>query len=341
MNTPSLVQRLLLTAGLAAAVLGSALVTVSPAGADPPKPGQRAATPTPIPGAGPLTLPRDPKPVTTSAPAAPLTLDRVDITEVGGAQATLVVRGSDPTIMSYTLRRVDGAGDSTAGLPSSTYLAEHRAGLSNLKSNTTYEVAVYATNAAGQNAIATKRFTTSKQRVRVTLREINITDDGDWIGDGDPTWFLRLEWAGGKTGGCYPNNGNICETGSHGEGRIFPRNYRGQFLSWTFAEENFDTMPVAFKLSAAAQEYDLVPILPNALNCINLTGQCGYGSDLSYVTETWQVPAGREWASTPVSVHAYDGGKGFDSTMTFTFELFHDNLSYPSARNTPQSTWAE
>lgn len=34
--------------------------------------------------------------------------------------------------------------------------------------------------------------------------------------------------------------------------------------------------------------------------------------------------------------HNRNAGTGL---MTFTFELFHDNLSYPSQRNAPSSTW--
>jgi hypothetical protein len=153
---------------------------------------------------------------------------------------------------------------------------------------------------------------------------------------------VLLTWAGGQTGGCYPNNGNICETGSHGAGRIFPRNYGGQFLSWIFAEENFDTKPTAFKIGAAGNEHDIIPSLSHAGDCFFGDLECGvYGGEESpLATKEWRVPAGQEWASTPMYLDASNGSQGFHSTMTFTFELFHDNLSYPSARNKPQSTWA-
>ncbi|MGH2586834.1 MAG: hypothetical protein ACRDJE_18105 [Dehalococcoidia bacterium] len=149
---------------------------------------------------------------------------------------------------------------------------------------------------------------------------------------------MGLTWAGGKTGGCYPNNGELCETGSHSEGRILPRNFQDQFLSWTFAGENFDTKPTAFTLTTGAEEYDLVPVLSGVLEALQDGG--GFDSPGLQSVE-WQVLAGRDFASTPVLVDANDATQGFASTMAFTFEVFHDNLSYPSARNMPQSTWAE
>ena len=272
----------------------------------------------------------------TSFTTAPLVLGLT--VQALGTEATVRFTTAESASATVAYQPTGGAGG--GGQAQSSYGTTHEVKLTGLTSNTQYEVTVTA-ETTGRKYTSQTRFTTSKQRVRVTLREINVTKDGDWFGDGDPTWFLRLEWAGGQTGGCYPNNGNICETGSHGEGRFVPKNYLGQPLMWLFAEENFDTMPTTFKLSAAAQEYDIIPILPNALNCINLSGACSYDTDLSYYTSTWRVPAGQDWASTPVSLYAHDGGKGFDSTMVFTFELFHDNLSYPSARNMPQSTWAQ
>jgi len=330
------IRRTLAGAALALGVLTTAALSGPTAGADPPKPGGgRTATPTPV--GGPLILPAPPNPVTTAAPATPLTFDRFEITEVGGTQATLNVRGSTPTIMHYTLRRVDGAEDGTASLPGGVYLGEHRVGLPKLQSNTTYEVAVYVINADGQQTTASKRFTTLKQRVRVTLREINITDDGDsWLtGDGEPSWLVGLEWAGGKTGGCYPNNGAFCETGSHGEGRFVPRNYLGQPLMWLFAEENFDSMPTAFTISASGTEYDIIPIG----NLVNHIQNGGFASPPDTTPFEWQVPARQEWASSPATLDASRAAAGFRSTMAFTFELFHDNLSYPAARNAPQSSW--
>ena len=324
-NLRSCIKRLLLTTGLAVAVVGAVLVTVLPAGADPQNP-----------GAGPLTLPAPSMPV---GPApAPLTLDRFAIIEVGGTAATLDVAASAPSIFSYTIRRVDGRvhddRSGTAGLPTSGYQGEYRVRLLSLQSNTTYEVAVYATNGDGQTS-ATTRFTTPKQRVRVTLREINITEDGDsfWM-NGEPSWQAGLEWAGGTAGGCYPNNGNICETGSHSEGRIFPKNYLGQPLMWLFAEENFDRMPDAFTLTVEGNEYDLVPLGP-LVDIIEHGPRFGSPS----APFEWQVPARQEWASTPAFLTASKVSQGFQSTMAFTFELFYDNLSYTSARNMPQSTW--
>ena len=73
------------------------------------------------------------------------------------------------------------------------------------------------------------------------------------------------------------------------------------------------------------------------LECIR-QGACPFGGDDSPTT-SWRVPQGVEWASTPTSLRVADLGAGWDSTVVFTFELFHDNLSYPADRNTPSSTW--
>jgi hypothetical protein len=266
-------------------------------------------------------------------------------TTAGGQMAA---QGQGPNDALWGIKRPSTAPSTTApvgqseGAPLGGYATTHQRKLTGLQSNTAYEVTVTALTQSNQLHTATTRFTTARQRVRVTLREITITEDGDifWM-NGEPMWLVRLTWADGKTGACYPNNGNICETGDHGEGRIFPKNYLGQPLTWLFAEENFDTMPAAFSISAKGEEYDFVPALSKLAECF--VGACSTGegsNEGTYSTKSWQVPAGREWASTPIAVDADDSQQEFRSTLAFTFELFHDNLSYPAARNTPQTTWA-
>jgi hypothetical protein len=165
--------------------------------------------------------------------------------------------------------------------------------------------------------------------VRVTLSEINIERDGDTIGDGEPRWKAYLKWgADGPVDGCYPNG---CEFGSYGDGRIVPKNSQGQVLSWTFAEENFDRKPNSFQLDVWAEEDDP-----------DLAASAGGDPFANGADLTWTVPQGEERASRPFHVRADKSstlGQDFKSEMTFTFEVFHDNLSYPSARNLPQSTW--
>ena len=322
----SCIKRILLAGGLILGVLATAALSGPAARADAPKPAA-SRTPTPAPASA----------TPTAAPGFAGPLPQMTAVEVRalGTEATLSFITTQPSAVTIDYQP---AGGPTAGgqSPVQGYATTHERRLAGLRSNTTYDVTVTATTKSGEKHTAQTRFTTSKQRVRITLREINITEDGDGFlsGDGEPSWLTRLEWAGGKTGGCYPNNGAFCETGSYGEGRIFPRNYLGQFLSWTFAEENFDRMPAAFTLSVKGEEYDIVPVLGKVVDLFQPASGFESGSF------AWQVPAGQEWASTPAFLDAGNGSQGFKSTMAFTFELFHDNLSYPSARNMPQSTWA-
>jgi hypothetical protein len=322
MNSPTSIQRLLLAAGLALATL------------------------TPAAFAG----------ESSSAQAAPISPLKVQAT---GTEATITFTTAEPAYITNIHKPVNApaAANPTpaTGRPTPaqivdaqffgvrTYATAHELKLAGLKSNTTYDATITAETKAGQKHTASTRFTTSKQRVRVTLREINITADGDSFvkGDGEPTWYLRLLWKGGSAGGCFPTT---CNPRSYGEGRIFPRNPQGQFLSWTFAEENFDTMPTAFTIMAGGTEDDLPGSIDidwgEAFECVFGDTCAPPNSELSFSYEGWQVPVGRDVASTPVTVNTDNLGKGFRSTMAFTFELFHDNLSYPSARNRPQSTWA-
>jgi hypothetical protein len=319
----SYIKRILLAVVFTAAVIATG-EGGSTAGADParPNPG-RTSTPTPASGfVGPIP--------------------QIGAFEVNllGEEAIPTFVTTQPATATVTYRPASGPGGGQ--LPAQDSATTHERKLTGLRSYSAYDVIVTAETPAGQKYTAQARFTTARQRVRVTLREINITDDGDGFlsGDGEQSWEVLVTWAGGKASGCYPNNGAFCETGSHGEGRIFPKSYRGQFLSWIFAEENFDTMPAAFKIGAAGNEHDDIPILSHAVDCFSSSVDCGaYGGASSpQATTEWRVPAGQDWASTPVFLDASNGG--FQSTMTFTFDLFHDNLSYPSARNRPQSTWS-
>jgi hypothetical protein len=213
-----------------------------------------------------------------------------------------------------------------------------------LKSNTTYTVSLTATTPDGRTATAQQTFTTLKLRVRVALREIDIEDDGDWIGDGEPMWTVKLDWNGGAAATCWPNtssagSGGICQAGSYGEGRFFPRNYLHDFLGWTFAEENFDAFPTKLAIQADAVEEDFIPVLPTVAQFIQdclLHLPCGFQSR---PLDEWAVPYDKEWSSTTLRVRGNDDVNSFKSVMVFTFETFHDNLSYPSARNQPSSTW--
>lgn len=306
----------------------------------------------------------------TTAAAPPLTLEPVEIS-VGGHEVTVQVRASEEVAFSHSLTRTGtvapagtaalvnpirrpldgvraplGAGGPIADpVREPVYTAASKFKLTGLSSNTTYTLFVRATNRAGQQVTVQQTFTTLKQRVRVTLREIKITDDGDWFGDGEPGWIVKLDWSRGSVAGCFPNTdvgfGGVCQTGSYGEGRIFPRNNRGDSLAWIFAEENFDTMPAEFTLDATAKEEDWFPVV-SALatlleDCLGDGVGCGFSNTVG--SPSWKAPQGVEWASTPAIVAASDHGTGFESTLMFTFELFHDNLSYPSARNAPSSTW--
>jgi hypothetical protein len=261
-----------------------------------------------------------------------------------GTEATVSFTSSEPVAATITYQPSAGTGQPTVQA-SNTYTTAHETTLTGLTSNTQYQVSVAAETRAGQRTNGSANFYTAKQRVRVTLREIDITKDGDaWWSNGEPSWLVGLGWAGGETAGCFPNNGNVCETGSYGEGRFVPRNYLGQPLMWLFAEENFDAMPSVFNISADAEESDLdvINYIGRTFECIGrfftIKYACGTFGSPNTSTE-WRVPVGQEFASTPITVTANDSDE-FLSTMAFTFELFYDQLSYPAARNTPQSTWA-
>ncbi|HZQ35205.1 MAG TPA: hypothetical protein VFD32_04680 [Dehalococcoidia bacterium] len=238
----------------------------------------------------------------------------------------------------------DGAIHPGFVLAPSSYVTTHAYSVANLTANTGYTLTVEAATLDGQRATTSASFTTLKRRVRVTLREIDISDDGDLIGDGEPLWLIALNYKSatggeGAVGACYPlPPGSICEAGSYGEGRFFPRAGDGQFLAWTFAEENFDQFPDTFNLSVEAHEDDFIPftgaLVDMLQNC--LANGCSFTAAIDGL---WPVPQDVEWASTAASIKGDDPVGGLHSTLVFTYELFHDNLSYPAERNAPSSTW--
>jgi hypothetical protein len=195
--------------------------------------------------------------------------------------------------------------------PPADYRKEHTIRLTGLQSNTTYEVTVNAGTPDGRSAVARETFKTLPARVRVTLEEINVEDDGDGIfrGDGDPRWEMDLT-LGGKL--CYPIK---CGTfGNHGEGRFVPRDPAGNRLTWQLFEEVFQGLPDTLTISVKAEEDD------GAIS--------GSPSQISTQTATWRVPRGVESASSRVQVRGDQASRDFRSVLTFTFELFHDSTPY-------------
>jgi len=326
---------------LALAVLATGLLGVPAAGAD--------ATPPRTAAAGPLTLSIAVQPFGTKA-TAKVTTSLPTVLK----SSTRAVSAAPATSLSQQVTSAADAGVAPHGGPitskyilsPASYVTAHDYTLASLTSNTHYELTVVATTQDGATATGTATFTTLKQRVRVTLREINITDDGDWLGDGEPLWGIGLDWkrgdgaGAGAVGACFPLAVALCKPGGYSEGRIFPRNSAGQFLAWTFAEENFDRVPDTFHLGVEAHEDDAIPgvgALADFLQECNPVSGCGFRAEVD--TSSWTVPPGVEWASTTATLKADDRIGGLHSTMAFTYELFHDNLSYPSAHNAPSSTW--
>jgi hypothetical protein len=272
---------------------------------------------------------------------APTTLSPLRVLALG-TEATVSFTSSEP--VAVTITHTPTAGGRPVVRSWDIYTTTHATTLTGLTSNTQYQVSVTAVTPDGRRTNGSANFYTAKKRVRVTLREINVTEDGDifWM-NGEPTWYTRLEWAGGFSGGCFPID---CQQGSYSEGRIQPRNPAGQPLMWLLAEENFDAMPTKVTLYAGAYENDasFVSRIAQAIeHFVSCVGSDCLGSfapdDLDFAAQVWQVPAGQDFASTTVVIQTDHSGQGFKSTMAFTFELFHDNLNYPAARNTAQSTW--
>ncbi len=259
---------------------------------------------------------------------------------MGGTQATVTFTTSEPTAVTFELKEVTGApvqppsqppgplggvrapitgGVATTGdtPPPASFKTMHQLVLKPLKSNTTYDVFVVATTQSGQRLTGSARFTTLKLRVRVTLEEITIEDDGDGIfrGDGDPRWDLDLT-SGWRL--CYPIT---CGTyGNWGEGRIVPRDVAGNRLSWLLHEEAYHGLLDALTMTVRAFEDD--PGRPHA--CV---GEGCDGNPTIPASATWRRPQGVESASARVRVRG-DDGRGFKSLLTFTFEVFHDATNY-------------
>jgi len=333
----SFTRRLVLAVGLTAAVLGTTMLSVAPAGADPPPQRTIPAIVSP-PTGGVVTAPSRGGPL--AGVAASITPLQV---QVGGTQATVTFTTSAPTAVTFTLTDVSGTPPSpppagplggvtgplaggvllTGDAPSpASFKTAHQLTLKPLTSNTTYDVFVAATTQAGQRLTGSARFTTLKLRVRVTLEEINVEDDGDTDygivvnNDAEPRWVMDLTF--GHTL-CYPINCGAY-AGNVAEGRFVPRDPAGNRLTWQLYEEVFHGLPSTFTISVRTFEDD-----------VNLTGAClGGGCDFNdnqLATCTWHRPQGVESASTRVQVRG-DDGDGFRSVLTFTFELFHDATSY-------------
>lgn len=213
-----------------------------------------------------------------------------------------------------------------------TKFTVHRTGLT---PNTTYDLDVSATTQDGDTLTAHTRFTTLKQRVRVTLDSIDISDDGDTFGSGEPTWFWKVGFQGYTVDDCYPQGDGHCQVGSASEGTVYPYANGSTKFSFVFAQENFQpipnphpqpgsedfsSMPTQFTLQASANESDgwLGP----------LDSFFDWGAWLSGTSQaSWQAPQGVEVARQAVSVAAEQDN--FRSVMHFTFEVFYDNQSYP------------
>ena len=309
MNPRLVAQRLLVGAGLALAALVATALAGGPAGAQPAPP-----------------------------------FVKLDVIEVRGHAATVFVTGTAPIAITHTVQPVAGAGSSTptrsirgplAGdvtsprgggaaatrdpQPAATnYQTQHRLDLTGLQSNTAYELVVTATAEKPndkQTTVARQRFSTLKERLRITLDEINIEDDGDgfFTGDGEPRWEVDLKYVNSNAAMlCFPNPSNCKQYGSYGEGRIIPR-VGGQPLSWLLAEE-VSPLPNDLTITVRAFEDDVM-----------LTGAC-IGDDCEKTrpaSVTWRRPQGVESATERVLVRG-DNGEGFKSVLTFKFEVFHD-----------------
>jgi hypothetical protein len=294
MNIPSLLKRVLIGAGLALAALAPAALSG--------------------PSADAQTAP-------TLSPLRILAL---------GTEATVSFTSSEPAALTITYQPKGAPISQSRAQVQSAYTAAHEVKLAGLTSNTAYSFSITARTSDGRLASVQGSFTTAKRRVRLILDRINITDDGDWIGKGEPTWFWKVAWSGGETGACFPNTTSsgldqlvgVCQSGSYSEGTFFPHNDSGDKLTLTFAEENFPTMPRSFALSAGAEESDLPLVSGRTWEVIT-----GFGTPSATPVE-WSVPQDKEWASMAITVDA-SGRGGFSSTMDFRFELFHDNLPYP------------
>jgi hypothetical protein len=331
-------RRLILAAGLTAAVLGATALGAASASADtPPRRTVPAIVSTPAGSADPA-----PQRGTRPATAAVASITPLQV-QVGGTQATVTFSTSEPTAVTYELKVVGAppppsppsgplggvttlvsGSVATTGVtpPPAAFKTQHSIPLKNLKSNTTYDVFVAATTQSGQRLTGSARFTTLKLRVRVTLEDINVLDDGDTDyaivvdNDAEPRWVMDLT-LGGRL--CYPVNCGAY-AGNVKEGRFVPRDSAGNRFTWQLFEEVFNGLPNELTISVRTFEEDV----------FNMGACVGHDCDLNdnrLASATWRRPQGVESHTDRVQVRG-DDGDGFRSVLTFTFEVFHDATPY-------------
>jgi hypothetical protein len=277
--------------------------------------------------------------------------------QAGGTAASVSFTTSEPTAIAFDLTgpsavpapvspaprgplgdaRAPLTGGATTGeLPAAdAYQTQHLLPLTQLTSNTTYDLVVAATTQSGQRLSAQTRFTTPAKRLRVTLESIEIEDDGDLIGKGEPRWIVDLAWTGGALTRCYPLP-YPCEPVASRERRLTPRTAAGALLTFVFAEEHFDRFPETVSLAVQAREYDSLSGVGGVVDCIISLG-CTVGAEAPRV---WPVPLGVEQAEQRLTARGDDLDGGFKSVLTFRLELFHDATPVPApGPNLPSSTW--
>ena len=342
--------RAIAAATLAAAVLGATTLRVPTAGADPAPvraaPATVASQPLSIEmlvapggtGATVIVRPTNPELISVSHSVRRLT---------GGGTIPPTTRIPDHVAnpLSGGVLSASDAQPLPVFEPEPVYEKEARIQLTGLTSHTTYEVVVTASTRDGRTATARQTFETASKRVRLTLNTINIQDVGGLLeGDhAEPTWFWHLSgFAGGPLKDCFPKAAGQCQEGDFGEYTLLPtcsrgdRDHRTCTYTYVFAEENFrptdntnaapgsedfTSMPRQFQLRAAVHESD-APLVSSLDTFFDWGAWLGGSAQAA-----WQVPQGQERTSQQVTVSTDDGT--FRSTMHFTFELFHDKLSYP------------
>jgi hypothetical protein len=268
----------------------------------------------------------------------------------GGTEVRAEVTSTELTTFSYRVTLVPTTTPPVGGVvaafpnggvlsvdgapPPAVYDTKHNLYKTGLKPNTTYDLNVSGVTQNGVQVSDHARFTTFRQRLRVTLNKIDISDDGDTFGSGEPTWFWQVGWSTGTVNDCYPQDDGKCKVGNATEGTVYPYTNAGSTFQMIFADENFQpivdpnpqpgredftTMPQQLVLDASAKEDDSI--------LGGLDAFFDWGAWLSGNPEaTWTVPQGVEHASKSLTVAAEDGN--FRSTMTFTFEVFYDNQVY-------------
>jgi hypothetical protein len=346
--------RFVLAASLAGAMLGSTVLPAPAAGTDPGTVVTHPITAAPVTAILPALSDVSVQPsgtqatitFTTASPAtASVSVKPADVSEAATLHTTGAIAGRLPTAMESL----------TGPTAAPDYETAHTLHLSNLKSNTAYQATVTAQTKDGTQLSQQVTFSTAKERIRVTVDSIDITDGGQLIGDPSPLWLMGVQWGAGYTyrptvngqaSTCFPTNGDrpvysggsktgdvisegLCQNGSYGDGTFQPTDTYGKPLSWVFAEENFDAMPTYLQVSASVDVstgWDVI----DGLN--NLTAPSSVQS-----SNSWQVQQGVEYASKTLPVTATDGN--FISSVTFKVELFYDNLSYTPSHNQPTNPW--